>query len=425
MFRFVHAADLHLDSPMRGLPDYEGAPIAEIRGATRAALMRLVDRTIAERADFLLIAGDVFDGDWRDISTGLFFAQEMSRLRHAGIPVFLIRGNHDAQSRITSTLTWPDNVTVFSAAKPATVQLPTLNVAIHGQSFANPSVSENLAEQYPPALPGWFNIGLLHTSLDGREGHAPYAPCTTNDLLAKNYDYWALGHCHAREIIHAEPPILFAGNMQGRHINEADAGGKGATLVTVDDGGGIQLEHLVLDTVRWQRLQLAVDGIADGSALLAAMRAAVAAAKAGVDEQILALRLELTGRTALHHDLCDRQVYWRDEARLLANDIAPGEIWLERLVLKTQPELDATQFLAREDTLGDVARALQELAGDVGFREELQASLKPLVSKLSDVTADDAEIAALINDQAALDARLDETAARLVLALAAASDGHD
>src|SRR3972149_747737 len=112
--KFIHVADIHLDSPLRGLERYEGAPVAELRGATREALESLVRVSLEERVDFVLIAGDVYDGDWRDYNTGLFFARQMTRLREAGIPVLLIRGNHDAASQITRELRLPENVNRFS-----------------------------------------------------------------------------------------------------------------------------------------------------------------------------------------------------------------------------------------------------------------------------------------------------------------------
>ncbi len=119
--KFIHAADVHLDSPLHGLERYEGAPVAEMRGATRRALENLVDLCRDERADFLLLAGDLYDGDWRDFGTGLFFAAQMVRLREAGVRVFVVRGNHDAASRITRSLRLPDNVHVFASRRPETV----------------------------------------------------------------------------------------------------------------------------------------------------------------------------------------------------------------------------------------------------------------------------------------------------------------
>ena len=134
-FRFVHAADIHLDSPLKGLSGHEGKVADRIRTATREAFDNLIGHTIDEEADFIIIAGDLYDGEWRDYHTGLFFARQMGRLAKAGIPAYVLYGNHDAESQITRRLELPDNVSAFSARKPETFTLKELRVAIHGQSF--------------------------------------------------------------------------------------------------------------------------------------------------------------------------------------------------------------------------------------------------------------------------------------------------
>lgn len=183
--KFVHAADLHLDSPLRGLPVYEGAPVDEIRGATRRACENLVELCVDEGAALLVIAGDLYDGDWRDYSTGLFFVQQMARLRDAGVQVAWVRGNHDASSKITRYLNAPENVRELSIAAPETIVYEELGVAVHGVGYATAEMKENLALAYPEPRRGMFNLGLLHTSLDGRPGHAPYAPCQLDQLRAR------------------------------------------------------------------------------------------------------------------------------------------------------------------------------------------------------------------------------------------------
>ncbi|HHD57358.1 MAG TPA: DNA repair exonuclease, partial [Desulfobulbaceae bacterium] len=220
MVTFLHAADIHLDSPLRNLATREGAPVELIRNATRRAFENLVQLAVDEKVDFLLLAGDLYDGAWRDFNTGLFFIEKMRRLKEAGIRVFLISGNHDAASRITRALRLPDNVVHFSSRRARTIELEDLNVAIHGQSYAKRAVTADLAKDYPPPVQGMVNIGLLHTALAGRDGHEPYAPCTPGELADKGYDYWALGHVHQREIVDKDPWIVFAGNLQGRHIRE-------------------------------------------------------------------------------------------------------------------------------------------------------------------------------------------------------------
>jgi exonuclease SbcD len=249
MFKFIHAADVHLDSPLRGLEQYEGAPVEEIRGASRRALENLVELAIAEQVAFVLFAGDLYDGDWKDYNTGLYFGRQMTKLREAGIRAFLLSGNHDAASQLTRHLRLPDNIKILSDQKPESVSLEDFGVMLHGQGFPRRVVTENLSAGYPKPVPHLFNIGLLHTSVDGREGHEPYAPCSLEGLLSKGYDYWALGHVHRREILHQDPWVVFPGNIQGRHVRET--GPKGCTVVTVRDGRVLSVEHRDLNVLRW------------------------------------------------------------------------------------------------------------------------------------------------------------------------------
>jgi len=171
MIKFIHAADVHLDSPLRGLSRYESAPAESIRDACRRAFENLVELAIKEKVAFVLLAGDLYDGDWKDYSTGLFFRSRMVRLQQAGIPVFLIAGNHDAASVISRKLSLPENVRSFSSHKPETMQPEHWPVALHGMGFPNRAVDENLVPRYPAPVPGKFNIGILHTSLAGNAGH--------------------------------------------------------------------------------------------------------------------------------------------------------------------------------------------------------------------------------------------------------------
>ncbi len=171
MFRFLHAADIHLDSPLRGLEVHEDAPVESIRGATRRAFDNLINLAIEKKIDFIVISGDLYDGDWKDYNTGLFFAGRMGRLNKAGIKVFIVSGNHDAASQITRAMPLPDNVTLFSSRKPQSVKIEELDVTIHGQSYPSRTVTENLVSHYPQQTAHSFNIGLLHSSLTGREGH--------------------------------------------------------------------------------------------------------------------------------------------------------------------------------------------------------------------------------------------------------------
>ena len=218
MFKFIHAADVHLDSPLRGLSRYESAPVDAIRGACRRAFENLVDLALEEKVAFVVLAGDLFDGDWKDYSTGIYLSRQLGRLGKCNIPVYAVAGNHDAANKMTKTLDSPNNINFLSSTKVETIRLDHVPVTIHGRSFRTQHVDENLAAAYDAAEKGRFNIGLLHTSLDGREDHASYAPCALGDLLSKGYQYWALGHVHKQEIVLDDPWVVFSGCIQGRHI---------------------------------------------------------------------------------------------------------------------------------------------------------------------------------------------------------------
>ena len=334
MVKFIHTADIHLDSPLKGLEAHADAPVEEIRGATRRAFDNLIDLAIEEAVDFILIAGDLYDGDWKDYNTGLFFAARMGRLSKAGIKVFIVSGNHDAASQITRAMPLPDTVTLFSPRKPQSVKLDALGVIIHGQSYSSRAVAENLAAQYPQHDSNYFNIGLLHTSLTGREGHEDYAPCTVDELKSKGYDYWALGHVHKREIVSEDPWIVFPGNIQGRHIKET--GAKGATVVTVEEGRIAAVETRELDVLRWATCQVDLTACETADRVHDAVRQTFAQELDQADGKTLALRLILTGQCPIHARLLDRTAQWTEEFRGIAAGC--GDVWLEKVKFSDQPQ---------------------------------------------------------------------------------------
>jgi exonuclease SbcD len=214
---------------------------------------------------FVVIAGDIYDGEWRDTSIGLFFNREIARLDRAGIRVFVLKGNHDAESFVTRTISLPGNVFQFPT-KPETVRIEELQVALHGRSFSNRAMTENIVLDYPDPVSGWFNIGVLHTSCDGRPGHANYATCTVTQLKSLDYQYWALGHVHEYEELAWDPWIVFPGNLQGRNIREC--GPKGAVLVDVEDGRVAAVRRLIVDQARWAVVAVDLDGISEDSEAL-------------------------------------------------------------------------------------------------------------------------------------------------------------
>jgi DNA repair exonuclease SbcCD nuclease subunit len=404
MLKFIHAADIHLDSPLLRLGQYDDAPTDLLRTATRLAVERLVDLAISERVAFLAIAGDLYDGDWDDIRTGFFMVKQFGRLKTAGIPVYVIAGNHDAASKMTKRIPFPDNVRFLNHRRPETVKLDSLRVAIHGQGFGSQAVPENLAANYPAAIPGYFNLGLLHTSLDGREHHDPYAPCGLDDLRAKGYDYWALGHIHQREVLCERPFIAFSGNLQGRNVRET--GAKGCLLVTVDDKE-LRAEFRPLDVVRWERLVCDVSTIRSAAAAADRVRELLVKLRSEHAPTPLAVRVELEGASPCHEELMARPAKWEAEIRALAIDAGGGEIWLEKIKLLTRPArrapsggpaavngaattsgaealngADAANDADPEGPLASVQRIVAEALADDETLDSLKQELEPLFLKL-------------------------------------------
>ena len=355
--KFLHVADIHLDSPLHGLERYEGAPAAQIRRSTRQALERVVDLALLEEAAFVLIAGDLYDGDWKDYNTGLFFTAQMARLRDAEIEVFLVSGNHDAASQLTKHLRPPGNVKSLSTRQPETVHLEDIGVAIHGQGFARREVLDDVSAKYPAAVPGCFNIGLLHTSASGRPGHDTYAPCTVDGLLAKNYQYWALGHVHAREVLHRDPCILFPGNIQGRHIRET--GAKGCTLVTVEGGRAVSAEHRDTAVLRWCVCQVDAAGAGTAESVIDRVRTWIRQEIDRHDGLPLAVRVNIFGACEAHPELCADQDKWIAEVRNAATDL--GDVWIEKVKLLTSHQQDLAAILCRDDPLARLVCTIHEL----------------------------------------------------------------
>jgi exonuclease SbcD len=386
--RFIHASDLHIDSPLRGLDRYDGAPVERLRSATRSALERLVDKALSERVDFLLLAGDIYDRDWQDFHTGLFFRGQMVRLERAGIRCFIVQGNHDAQGVISRQLTLPSNVTVFSSRAAQTVKLDELSVAIHGRSFPEREVNEDLVPSYPPPVSGYFNIGLLHTSLTGRAGHDTYAPTDLPTLVAKGYDYWALGHVHAREVLNERPRIVFCGNLQGRHAKET--GVKGCELVTVE-AGRIEAEFIALDVVRWSQLSVPLDGVDRLESLNEAFARALEPVLAGTTDRLHAVRVTLTGSTELHRLEAAQPGTLAAAMHAAAQDIGTAEIWIEQVRLDLSTPLDRARAAQRQDAVGELVRLVDTIGGnDQELMRRAQVELGDLLGAMpAEVTAGD------------------------------------
>lgn len=369
-FRFVHTADVHLDSPLRSLA-LRNADLAELIGnATRRAFVRIVDLCLDEQVDALLIAGDLYDGEQTSMKTARFLAGELRRLHEAGIGVFVIRGNHDAMSKITRELVLPESVKVFGGRAEA-VEIAAagdLPIAIHGLSFSQPHAPESLLGKYRPPVEGAVNIGLLHTSLAGAPGHDLYAPCSLADLQGSGFRYWALGHVHRRSVAEGAATVVMPGMPQGRDINEA--GPKSVSLVTVGDDRRVHVAERLTGIAQFARVDVDATGISDWRALAVAVGRAMEDARGAAGPEHLVVRLQVTGATPLAWRIRRDADLLKAEADERASVV--GGCWVEKLEIACHPpEAGAA---ADGDPLVALKRLIEsDVLSSEAFRAELAA----------------------------------------------------
>ena len=378
--KFIHAADIHLDSPLTGLASYLNAPVEALRTATRDAFAALVTEAIDAAVDFMVIAGDLYDGNWRDFNTGHFFVGQMGRLQRAGIPVYLLYGNHDAESEMTRRLLLPPNVFLFDTRQASTHRIEALRVALHGRSFKDAATLDNLAVGYPAAVPGWLNIGVLHTALQGDAAHARYAPCSLAELAALGYDYWALGHVHAHAVLQQSPWVVFPGNLQGRHARET--GPRGAVLVSADGSGITAVERLIVDVLRWERLVVDVSSAGDLADVLRLCGRQLQALLDGCGHhKPIALRVQLTGRSGAHGALFGQRAQLREDLLAQAAALGGDRLWVEKVQVHTTAAADAAQVQGRADAMADLQALLAQAPADAAFMQSLAEDLQLLAHK--------------------------------------------
>src|SRR5678815_3517801 len=257
--RFIHAADLHLDSPFRGVGDVSPELREQLQTATMGALQKIVDHTISARADFLVIAGDLYDSRDRSLRALLTFRRQMERLAERDISVYIVHGNHDPLNGWGSEFQLPPNVTTFTG-KPATepvIRRGKEIARVTGISYARERVTENLASSMKPDSDSPYSVGLLHANVAGQTGHADYAPVTLDELSSSGFDYWALGHVHTRSILAQEPAtVVYPGNPQGR--NPREPGPRGCLQVDINRNGDAQLSFVDTSVARWVHLEVPI-----------------------------------------------------------------------------------------------------------------------------------------------------------------------
>ena len=379
--RFVHAADLHLDSPFSGLRSLAPDNVTSaLRQATFDAYENIIDLCIAERVDALLIAGDVYDGADRSLRAQLRFVDGLRRLDGAGIRSFICHGNHDPLNGWEARLDLPEGCVRFGdnvAGAPVFPDEPD-RATVYGISYPRREVYENLSPRFRDLPRSRFNIGLLHANVGGNPNHDSYAPCSISDLEATNIDYWALGHVHTREVLREEgPAIVYPGNPQGRHPNEM--GSRGVYLVEVDELGRTNLDFRPVDVIRWARKELDIEGLVSEQRVMDAIFDMADSALEESEGKPVVLRVVLSGRGEMNRWL--RSSGTLDEVLERLNEEYSGSLpwlWCERIQLETAPAIDHEQVMQREDFVGDLARLVEDLIESPAGLEDLANSLREL-----------------------------------------------
>ncbi|MFF2157892.1 exonuclease SbcCD subunit D [Paenibacillus chitinolyticus] len=432
--KFLHAADLHLDSPFKGMNSVPERIRDVIRESTFGALSRLVRLAVREKVDFAVFSGDIYDAGDRSLRAQLRFRSALAELDRAGIPALVIHGNHDPLDGRGADLEWPAGAYVYPADKVETVRIVKedrgLIAEVHGISYASAAVTENLALRFRGRDASVFQVALLHTNVDGHPGYDNYAPCSKSDLMGRGIDYWALGHIHTREIVMDEKPAaVYPGNIQGRSIREC--GPRGCYIVAVDENGSPALDFHALDGVRWQQESLSIAGIGTEQELQENLQDLLSRLREKAEGRPTVARIFLEGRGPLHLKLqagstlsdllrelresellalAGRSAAGYDRGGTGAGGFGTGSghteaphpaddnkeegtmgsyptaapsggvfrsaaaevpfVWIESIEARTGQDIDFDLLLREESFIGDLLRLAEELAADEGKLRE-------------------------------------------------------
>ena len=379
---FIHAADLHLDSPFRGIRSEAPEGVAkELREATFRAYENIISLCISEGVDALLVAGDIYDGADRSLRAQLRFVDGLNRLERSGIRSFVCHGNHDPLDGWEARLSLPPGSVRFGpgvSGEPVFPDAPE-RATVHGISYPQRVVTDNLSAHFPAASATGFNVGLLHANVGGNTGHDNYSPCTVDDLSTTGMDYWALGHVHTRQVLRqSHPMVAYPGNPQGR--NPRETGERGVFLVQVDDFGAVSMEFRPVDVVRWEFVEVNISGMETEQELLDGIDGALDACLESASGRSVVCRLVLRGRGPLHGWLRKEGTITQlqEEGINQRNSHAGAWLWCERIVLDTGSPVDRLRAAEREDFVGDLVRLTATVREEGDGLDGLRDLLRPL-----------------------------------------------
>jgi DNA repair exonuclease SbcCD nuclease subunit len=394
--RFIHAADLHLDSPFRAVGSVSAALKKQLQTATMGALRRVVDHTIRCKADFLVVAGDIYDSKDRNLRALVSFRNEMERLAERNIPVFIVHGNHDPLNGWGSGFQLPPNVVTFGGEADTEPFLRRGREAaqLTGISYVRERETDNLAASLKPADAAPYSIAVLHANVGHHHGHADYAPATIAELLSAGFDYWALGHVHTRSVLAAEPAmVVYSGNTQGR--NPRETGPRGCYQVDVDTHRRAHLEFIDTSIARWTHLELSIANLNSMDQLVDSMLEKARDAGASFDGPMVA-RCTIRGNGPLHRDL------QRDEMNEELAEVLSSVVVAESVRIATGPDLDFESLARTETMVSDFLKLTERALEDPEMRRRLADSLAPLFRRRDMQDIDDVRLREWIERASAL-----------------------
>lgn len=357
LLRFIHAADLHLDSPFIGMQNLPTSIRNKVINSTFTAFDSLVEIAMKEKVDFIIIAGDIFDSADRSIKAQIRFHQGLQKCSLAGISCYISHGNHDPLDGAHIPLQWPNNVHIFKGDQVTAHSYSKRGkelAMIYGISYPTARVEENYALQFQRSNSS-FSIGVLHTNCDAVSGHSNYAPCTKKDLLERDLDYWALGHIHTRKIIHSNPAIIYPGNIQGRHIGEQ--GEKGFYLIEIDEHHNISPTFVPVQQLLWLREEINLEGVETWQEAIEMMRTYKDELRNRYSDMPLLLRLIGKGQTPLYTHLQKEE-----GQQALLQEWNNGEeeeeafIWLDDFRFEGTMVIDREEWKQSETMIADLLK---------------------------------------------------------------------
>ena len=371
-FSFLHCADLHLGATIKTLTGLPTEFEPRLINAPIAALDRIVTTAIEKKVAGVIMAGDVFDNTHPSVSTEYQLRDRLQKLGAAGIPTFIVTGNHDPLDNTVSSIEYPESVHFFGTKVDVIPLMRDDEILAHvyGVSYGTSKETKNLATEFPSKPKGPFSIAVLHTNVAGQTGHDSYAPCELADLVEREFDYWALGHVHTRKTLREKEPVVhYPGNVQGLHRNEA--GPRGVTLVEVASGGSVEISPVSTDTIRWHRRENSIGDLKSVGDVMDMFAKISDEISEDSPDRLHIVSWKLNGSGPVHAELRN-PVAHADLVELLRKKHAPephdGAVWLRQLNDETSPARDIDQLRKQQDLLGNLLRLAEEARHNPGTR---------------------------------------------------------